>query len=362
MKSFTLATILAQAAIASADVPGPRFHHGGWMGGPNIDSWGGGPRCAVGTQSSAEYMGNVLGLSWTADIPKGSCYSSYWQSVTPTPYAYCGAAAAGVDGCISSACTSATSDLSVFNSVSASVCSVLTACGTIGTYTYTYTTPVGGGTSRPPRFGQTTPTWATGAVTVTGCPWNGGDVGWGWWGPGIGTITGAVPVATEATTVYGGQTTVVGGVTSVVGGVTTIVGGFTTVVNGGPTVIGGLTTVLGGVTSVVGGITSVVGGLTAVVTPTSTWGEFGPGWSYTTWTTPVMSTITVGTSLTTATGEATIAEAIGGASTIMTTLGAGITFPTSVPAAAAAPIAGGNLAVKAVGAALGAMFLGVGII
>jgi hypothetical protein len=78
---------------------------------------------------------------------------------------------------VSSACSVDGAAYSTYTSVSASLCSKLTSCTSTGTYTYSYTGPTNG-----PGFPGGTKMWSTDAVTVTGCPWDGGDVGWGPWG------------------------------------------------------------------------------------------------------------------------------------------------------------------------------------
>ncbi|KAF6812576.1 hypothetical protein CPLU01_14861 [Colletotrichum plurivorum] len=152
MKATIVAAAIVQGAVAVANPPGNGnwgpgnggwggFGHGGGWGGFGPNGWGNGAaKCAA------------------------SCFSSHFQTATPTPQAFC-TDAPQLNDCVRSACTTDSAALSTYSSVSSSVCHAFTDCTSTGTYTYSG--GWWGGASKTDN-----------AVTVTGCPVD------GWWGPG----------------------------------------------------------------------------------------------------------------------------------------------------------------------------------
>ncbi|KAM0333579.1 hypothetical protein ACHAQA_002244 [Verticillium albo-atrum] len=189
MRAALVSAVLAYAAVsvrASPNGPGP------WGG--RDGNWGDGDHDGRG-------WGWGWGGDWDGPGPKcaSSCLSSHWQTATPTPSAFC-TEATGLASCVSSACTDDPSAYSSYSSRSSSACARWGSCSSTGTYTYSY---------NPDWWGWATPTATTGSVvTVTGCPWNGGDWGWGiwgdddgWgnWGPGWAYETDTVTVTVTGT-------------------------------------------------------------------------------------------------------------------------------------------------------------------
>jgi hypothetical protein len=197
---------------------------------------------------------------------QSSCFSSFWETATPTPTAFCDSKA-NLEPCISSAC-GADSKFTSYSSRRSSLCSEYSSCSSTGTYTYTYKTPDG-----PWSEHWGTKTWPTGEVVYTGCPWSGDGWGFPFWG-GLG---------------YGPDF----------------------------------------------------------------WDNMGPGWAHTTVTTTVTSA--------TAKSVVTLEQAVSGTTTTYRTLGlaAQETGPTNTPNAAPT---GSMTGVKVMGAALGAVVVGVGML
>jgi len=116
-----------------------------------------------------------------------SCFSSFWETATPTPTAFCNTDS-GLGPCITAACGD-DSGFSSYSSRRSSLCSEFSSCDSTGTYTYTYKTPGedgwgpwGGGRGGDGSGPWGTRTWPTGEVVYTGCPWNGDGWGFPFWG------------------------------------------------------------------------------------------------------------------------------------------------------------------------------------
>ncbi|KAM0282245.1 hypothetical protein ACHAQH_003109 [Verticillium albo-atrum] len=168
MRATLVSAVLAYAVAGiHANGPGPwGDHDGDWDDDDDHNGRGWG-------------WGWGRGGGWDGPGPKcaSSCLSSHWQTATPTPSAFC-SEATSLASCVSSACTNDADAYNSYNSRSSSACSRWATCSTTGTYTYSYD---------PNWWGWATPTVTAGSiVTVTGCPWNGGDWGWGIWGDNDG--------------------------------------------------------------------------------------------------------------------------------------------------------------------------------
>ncbi|KAL0937691.1 uncharacterized protein CTRU02_207422 [Colletotrichum truncatum] len=152
MKTTIIAVALVQSAAAVANPPGwdnGNWGNGNWgPGGFNGGGWGGWG--AWGNNGAAKCA--------------ASCFSSHFQTATPTPQAFC-TDNSQLNDCVRSACPTETAAIASWSSASSSACSAFNACSSKSTFTYS------GG-----WWGDATKTDA--AVTVTGCPVD------GWWIPG----------------------------------------------------------------------------------------------------------------------------------------------------------------------------------
>lgn len=108
--------------------------------------------------------------------------SSYWETATPTPAAFCDADS-DLKNCVSAACSAQADEYSSYSERSSSLCSKFQSCDSTGTFTYTRQTPDGDWPFGGGYHG--TRTWPTGEVVVTGCPWDGDGWGFPFWG-GLG--------------------------------------------------------------------------------------------------------------------------------------------------------------------------------
>ncbi|OLN85720.1 hypothetical protein CCHL11_07814 [Colletotrichum chlorophyti] len=254
MKAAFVAAALAQGAAAVANPNGPG--NGNWGPG-NAAGWG----------------GFAYGGGWGGFGPGGfgrgvaqcasSCFSSHFQTATPTPQAFCTDVPALRD-CVNSACTTDSAALASYSSISSSACNAFTNCDSTSTFTYS------GGWWGPGASKTDS------AVTVTGCPVD------GWWGPG------------------------------------------------------------------------------------GAWGGMGPGWAYKTDTLTVTRTWTSNGNVFVTTGPATVAQAVSGSSTLLTTFTGALAAQETGSGSGSGSqnaAAGGdaNRGVKVAGAALGAVVAVVGL-
>jgi hypothetical protein len=115
---------------------------------------------------------------WDGGGCASSCFSSFWETATPTPTAFCDSKS-GLESCISSACDGQDDKFTSYSSRRSSLCSEFSSCSSTGTYTYSFKTPDG------PWSGHFTKTWSSDKVVYTGCPWNGDGWGFPFWG-GLG--------------------------------------------------------------------------------------------------------------------------------------------------------------------------------
>ncbi|KAJ9133924.1 hypothetical protein NKR19_g8856 [Coniochaeta hoffmannii] len=237
-----------------------------------------------------------------------SCLSSYWSSASPTawpsPGTYCTATQGpAVATCLSSACAADPTAVASYSSLSSSLCAQWSSCATAGsTGVYTYTVPAFTGTGMGPHGGghgppgSGAPHFSDGTHTWTG---------------GVYTVTGCE---------WDGSPWA-----------------------GGPGGWGG------------GGGEGHHGG-----PGYGPWGQWGNAWSWTTQTLPtVTATVTVGSggAASVITAPATVAVAVSGDVSSTTTLGvfgAAVTNTAGGNDAAGSGL-GGDMAVKVVGVALGAV-------
>ncbi|CAI4211121.1 unnamed protein product [Parascedosporium putredinis] len=184
MKTYFALAALAQAFLVMADQNvEPRDPFFGGRGGGGR---GNGP---FGWEAPAALYLKLIGFQ-PRPLPQKECVSSYWETATPTPAAFCDSDS-DLKNCVSAACSAQADEYSSYSERSSSLCSKFQSCDSTGTFTYTRQTPDGDWPFGGGYHG--TRTWPTGEVVVTGCPWDGDG-----WGRETVTVTVAQPGNTEA--------------------------------------------------------------------------------------------------------------------------------------------------------------------